>query len=165
MYEKYNSYEVGVGGGGGEYIPQIGFGWTNGVALLLLDRLYSAGVVSDDGGDDGTSSGGDHGSGGSSAGSNPFSEQDEIYFGIGIAAFLLIIAAALFLFKKMSRGKSDFFSSSSSTDYATRRSSTIGGEMSKFPPSAPVQRPQQQYPTLQEVPTPNPLVDGVNINA
>lgn len=37
MYEKYNAYEVGVGGGGGEYKPQIGFGWSNGVALVLLN--------------------------------------------------------------------------------------------------------------------------------
>lgn len=37
MYEKYNAYEVGVGGGGGEYVPQVGFGWTNGVALVLLN--------------------------------------------------------------------------------------------------------------------------------
>jgi hypothetical protein len=27
---------VGVGGGGGEYVPQMGFGWSNGVALILL---------------------------------------------------------------------------------------------------------------------------------
>ena len=40
MYEKYNAFEVGVGGGGGEYVPQIGFGWTNAVALLLLDQMY-----------------------------------------------------------------------------------------------------------------------------
>lgn len=40
MYEKYNAYEVGVGGGGGEYKPQIGFGWSNGVALVLLRDAY-----------------------------------------------------------------------------------------------------------------------------
>ncbi len=39
MYEKYNAFRPGVGGGGGEYVPQRGFGWTNGVALVLLDRL------------------------------------------------------------------------------------------------------------------------------
>jgi neutral trehalase len=38
MYEKYDVTNVGQGGGGGEYIPQIGFGWTNGVALDLLVR-------------------------------------------------------------------------------------------------------------------------------
>ncbi|KAJ1405834.1 hypothetical protein B484DRAFT_436853, partial [Ochromonadaceae sp. CCMP2298] len=38
MYEKYNAYEVGVGGGGGEYVPQVGFGWSNAVALLLLKQ-------------------------------------------------------------------------------------------------------------------------------
>ena len=41
MYEKYDAFEVGVGGGGGEYVPQIGFGWTNGVALLLLQQAYA----------------------------------------------------------------------------------------------------------------------------
>ena len=35
MNEKYNSFN-GEGGGGGEYEPQVGFGWTNGVALVLL---------------------------------------------------------------------------------------------------------------------------------
>ena len=37
MYEKYNAEEPGHGGGGGEYIPQVGFGWTNGAALDLLN--------------------------------------------------------------------------------------------------------------------------------
>jgi hypothetical protein len=41
MYEKYNAYEIGVGGGGGEYKPQIGFGWSNGVALILLNNTYN----------------------------------------------------------------------------------------------------------------------------
>lgn len=45
MYEKYNAFEVGVGGGGGEYVPQIGFGWSNAVALMLLDDLYPASSV------------------------------------------------------------------------------------------------------------------------
>lgn len=40
MYEKYNAYEVGVGGGGGEYTPQIGFGWSNAVALILINDTY-----------------------------------------------------------------------------------------------------------------------------
>ena len=38
MFEKYSAVEQGVGGGGGEYTPQVGFGWTNGVALSLLGR-------------------------------------------------------------------------------------------------------------------------------
>lgn len=38
MYEKYNAFKPGYTGGGGEYHPQIGFGWTNGVALVLLLR-------------------------------------------------------------------------------------------------------------------------------
>uniref|UniRef100_A0A0A9X6L3 Trehalase n=1 Tax=Lygus hesperus TaxID=30085 RepID=A0A0A9X6L3_LYGHE len=37
MFEKYNSELVGSGGGGGEYAPQEGFGWTNGVIFELLD--------------------------------------------------------------------------------------------------------------------------------
>lgn len=50
MYEKYNAFQVGVGGGGGEYTPQLGFGWSNGVALVLLDMLNP--------GDDGSRSNG-----------------------------------------------------------------------------------------------------------
>lgn len=42
MYEKYNAFEVGVDGGGGEYVPQVGFGWSNAVALILLQQLYPA---------------------------------------------------------------------------------------------------------------------------
>eukprot|EP00903_Cladosiphon_okamuranus_P020327 g18650.t1 len=36
MMEKYNANDTGKGGGGGEYSVQVGFGWTNGVALDLL---------------------------------------------------------------------------------------------------------------------------------
>lgn len=46
MFEKYDVND-GKPGGGGEYNVQLGFGWTNGVALQLLhqygDRLNSAG--------------------------------------------------------------------------------------------------------------------------
>ncbi|KAM8818375.1 trehalase [Rhynchonycteris naso] len=38
MYEKYDINNGGQPGGGGEYEVQEGFGWTNGVALMLLDR-------------------------------------------------------------------------------------------------------------------------------
>ncbi|XP_059123713.1 trehalase isoform X2 [Peromyscus eremicus] len=38
MYEKYDMSNGGHPGGGGEYGVQEGFGWTNGVALVLLDR-------------------------------------------------------------------------------------------------------------------------------
>jgi hypothetical protein len=48
MYEKYNAYEVGVGGGGGEYKPQVGFGWSNAVALLLLQETYQPSPDNDD---------------------------------------------------------------------------------------------------------------------
>lgn len=37
MYEKYNCND-GTPGSGGEYIVQDGFGWTNGVILVLLDK-------------------------------------------------------------------------------------------------------------------------------
>jgi alpha,alpha-trehalase len=37
MHEKYNARDPGVVGGGGEYVPQVGFGWSNGV---LLDFLW-----------------------------------------------------------------------------------------------------------------------------
>lgn len=36
MFEKYNTSEVGGLGTGGEYFPQFGFGWTNGVILKFL---------------------------------------------------------------------------------------------------------------------------------
>eukprot|EP01084_Bolivina_argentea_P138021 243072_1 len=36
MHEKYNVHNVGHSGDGGFYNPQIGFGWSNGVALSFL---------------------------------------------------------------------------------------------------------------------------------
>jgi len=39
MYEKYNCEQVGKAGGGGEYNVQEGFGWSNGVAMSLLDTF------------------------------------------------------------------------------------------------------------------------------
>jgi alpha,alpha-trehalase len=38
MFEKYNATELGGIGQGGEYIPQFGFGWTNGVILKYLTK-------------------------------------------------------------------------------------------------------------------------------
>jgi alpha,alpha-trehalase len=38
IFEKYD-VEAGSVGGGGEYAPQIGFGWTNGVTADLIDGL------------------------------------------------------------------------------------------------------------------------------
>nr|AOW41677.1 glycoside hydrolase 37 [Lagenidium giganteum] len=38
MFEKYNATEIGGLGNGGEYIPQFGFGWTNGVILKFLTQ-------------------------------------------------------------------------------------------------------------------------------
>lgn len=37
MHEKYDVTVFGGFGGGGEYVPQTGFGWSNGVILALLD--------------------------------------------------------------------------------------------------------------------------------
>ncbi|XP_064093188.1 trehalase-like [Macrobrachium nipponense] len=43
MFEKYSVERLGLPGGGGEYDVQLGFGWSNGVAMRLLtifrDRL------------------------------------------------------------------------------------------------------------------------------
>ena len=38
MFEKFNVSVQGTPGGGGEYSIQVGFGWTNGVVLDLLNR-------------------------------------------------------------------------------------------------------------------------------
>lgn len=43
MLEKYNVYDVGLEGGGGEYPVQDGFGWTNGVLLRLYMEAEEAG--------------------------------------------------------------------------------------------------------------------------
>ncbi|XP_062275437.1 trehalase [Scomber scombrus] len=45
MFEKYDVNGDGKPGGGGEYEVQLGFGWTNGVALQLLDQ-YGATLTS-----------------------------------------------------------------------------------------------------------------------
>ncbi|RNA25758.1 putative trehalase [Brachionus plicatilis] len=37
IFEKYAADELGEYGGGGEYIVQEGFGWTNGVVIKFLD--------------------------------------------------------------------------------------------------------------------------------
>ncbi|GMI89115.1 trehalase 1 [Hibiscus trionum] len=39
MHEKYNVEKCGDYGGGGEYIPQTGFGWSNGVVLAFLEEF------------------------------------------------------------------------------------------------------------------------------
>ena len=39
MHEKYNCEAFGRPGSGGEYEPQVGFGWTNGTALSLLQTF------------------------------------------------------------------------------------------------------------------------------
>ncbi|XP_070039025.1 probable trehalase [Nicotiana tomentosiformis] len=39
MHEKYDVTKCGAYGGGGEYVPQTGFGWANGVVLALLEEF------------------------------------------------------------------------------------------------------------------------------
>ncbi|XP_077234084.1 trehalase 1 [Tasmannia lanceolata] len=39
MHEKYDVEVCGDVGGGGEYVPQTGFGWSNGVVLALLEEF------------------------------------------------------------------------------------------------------------------------------
>ncbi len=39
LVEKYDVSSTGTGGGGGEYPLQDGFGWTNGVTLMMLDQV------------------------------------------------------------------------------------------------------------------------------
>lgn len=41
MFEKYHAVNVGYPGGGGEYIVQEGFGWTNGVVLWIMNKFGS----------------------------------------------------------------------------------------------------------------------------
>ncbi|XP_050309911.1 trehalase-like [Anthonomus grandis grandis] len=41
MYEKYDAINLGQYGGGGEYEVQLGFGWSNGVALSFIDKYGS----------------------------------------------------------------------------------------------------------------------------
>jgi alpha,alpha-trehalase len=37
IFEKYNVLYPGRRGDGGEYLPQSGFGWTNGVTLHFIN--------------------------------------------------------------------------------------------------------------------------------
>lgn len=97
MYEKYNSFEVGVGGGGGEYIPQIGFGWSNGVALVLLDQLYAQESTGTD--DNSSSSGG-------SSGQQDSLTTTVLEFGLPLTVCLLLGAVALYCYMKPPSGKS-----------------------------------------------------------
>lgn len=43
MFEKYDSGREGERGAGGEYAPQEGFGWSNGAALLMVERYFLKG--------------------------------------------------------------------------------------------------------------------------
>jgi len=51
MFEKYNIELRGAPGGGGEYDVQAGFGWTNGVALRLLNDFPDLEALPDSAGD------------------------------------------------------------------------------------------------------------------
>ncbi|KAJ3397016.1 hypothetical protein HDU92_001029 [Lobulomyces angularis] len=39
FHEKFNCEIAGESGGGGEYLPQVGFGWTNGIGLWVIDNF------------------------------------------------------------------------------------------------------------------------------
>ncbi|XP_057324477.1 trehalase-like isoform X2 [Microplitis mediator] len=41
MFEKYDATVSGSGGGGGEYTVQLGFGWSNGLILDLLNKYQN----------------------------------------------------------------------------------------------------------------------------
>lgn len=45
MYEKYDATYPGQYGGGGEYEIQLGFGWSNGVALTFIDQFSSSSMI------------------------------------------------------------------------------------------------------------------------
>lgn len=47
MFEKYDAEKPGDYGGGGEYVVQSGFGWTNGVVLEMLN-YYGQVITSDE---------------------------------------------------------------------------------------------------------------------
>ncbi|XP_034949045.1 trehalase isoform X2 [Chelonus insularis] len=46
MYEKYDATVSGSGGGGGEYSVQLGFGWSNGLILDLINK-YSKSLTAE----------------------------------------------------------------------------------------------------------------------
>lgn len=52
MLEKYDATVFGGFGGGGEYVVQTGFGWSNGVIMSLLDRYGETLTVSEPFGED-----------------------------------------------------------------------------------------------------------------
>ena len=43
MHEKYDATRPGERGKGGEYTPQVGFGWSNGAVLWMLDTFARPG--------------------------------------------------------------------------------------------------------------------------
>jgi len=48
LFLKYDATFPGGHGTGGEYVNQIGFGWTNGVIMELLDKYGQLLTVEDD---------------------------------------------------------------------------------------------------------------------
>ncbi|HDS1153965.1 TPA: alpha,alpha-trehalase TreA [Pluralibacter gergoviae] len=48
LVEKYDITRTGTGGGGGEYPLQDGFGWSNGVTLMMLDKVCPKAKPCDD---------------------------------------------------------------------------------------------------------------------
>ena len=45
MHEKMDATRPGERGGGGEYEPQVGFGWSNGVVLWMLQEGFRPGAA------------------------------------------------------------------------------------------------------------------------
>lgn len=82
MYEKYNAYEIGVGGGGGEYTPQIGFGWSNGVSLVMLNYTYSENYQKNNSNDDDDS----------------LSEVSIALISCGVILFVLLLCGGLYYY-------------------------------------------------------------------
>ncbi|XP_032524853.2 trehalase isoform X1 [Danaus plexippus] len=89
MLEKYDATVFGGFGGGGEYVVQTGFGWTNGVVMVLLNE-YGDWLSAEDafgGGDEEGGAGGEGGAGlhvqGAGVGAG------------GVATALLVVMASL----------------------------------------------------------------------
>ncbi|OQV12117.1 Trehalase [Hypsibius exemplaris] len=95
FYEKYDVNKVGVYGGGGEYVVQDGFGWTNGGILRLL-QLFPTELQQSEGE---RPSAGKTASGSSGLRSAPLLELKNGAFQIQASSLALIFAAcAAFVF-------------------------------------------------------------------
>jgi len=48
VHEKMNVEALGAPGAGGEYLPQAGFGWSNGALLVFLSKFNWGAVDADE---------------------------------------------------------------------------------------------------------------------